>query len=341
MCDPAESCDGVSVACPADAKSVATCRLAAGTCDVAESCDGVASVCPADAKRTSTCRAAGGVCDVAEVCDGISDACPVDAKRTIICRTGADVCDSAETCDGFTDACPADSKTPAGTACTSDGDTCTDDRCDGAGVCEHVDDGSVCDDFNPCTVDSCDGAGGCNHLGTPVPGNSCEEATRSSLQLLDPAGTESDKIKWKWGRGEGFDQDDLGRPDSDTRYALCIYDTAGFTFQLVASFVVEPSSEWWRNSDPKGWSYRDAEGTSSGVRKIKLGTGESGRSKILFAGAGAALPLPGATSAEQYFVQDPQVLLQLVSESGQCWQSQYSAFSTRTHTATSFRTNVR
>ena len=92
----------------------------------------------------------------------------------------------------------------AGTACTSDGDDCTDDVCDAAGTCTHgpgrsCDDGNACtigdvcaggacvpgtqvapagqacdDDLDPCTADVCDAAGTCTH--EPVPPAVCRRA---------------------------------------------------------------------------------------------------------------------------------------------------------------------
>ncbi|NIQ90178.1 MAG: hypothetical protein GWN93_14565, partial [Deltaproteobacteria bacterium] len=77
--------------CPADAFEPVTteCRAAAGVCDAADNCDGVSAACPADAKLTSECRASAGVCDVAEVCDGVADDCPADAFEPE-CQLGPD-----------------------------------------------------------------------------------------------------------------------------------------------------------------------------------------------------------------------------------------------------------
>jgi MYXO-CTERM domain-containing protein len=50
VCDVAEVCDGVTLACPADVHADAgiVCRPAVGSCDAPESCDGVSALCPAD-----------------------------------------------------------------------------------------------------------------------------------------------------------------------------------------------------------------------------------------------------------------------------------------------------
>jgi hypothetical protein len=48
-----------------------------------------------------------------------------------------------------------------GTACATDTNPCTDDVCDGSGVCQHPPNTGPCDDGNDCTTDVC-GAGTCN-----------------------------------------------------------------------------------------------------------------------------------------------------------------------------------
>jgi hypothetical protein len=63
----AESCNGVSNDCPADAKSTAVCRASAGTCDLAGTCDGINNSCPPDAKAatcplTYSCYCVGSSC---------------------------------------------------------------------------------------------------------------------------------------------------------------------------------------------------------------------------------------------------------------------------------------
>jgi len=203
-CDLAETCDGVSPACPANAKSTAECRAAAGACDVAESCDGVGDTCPADLVAVSgntcrplagdcdveetcdgvgaacpgdvvlpaatSCRSAAGVCDVAESCDGASGACPADAKDTGLCRAAAGVCDLAESCDGVGDNCPADAKSSALCRAAA-GD------CDVAESCDGLANGCLADDFEAASVacrassGDCDVAENCSGSGASCPAN--------------------------------------------------------------------------------------------------------------------------------------------------------------------------
>jgi len=192
------------------------CRPAAGPCDVAESCDGVSAACPADAVSPagSVCRASAGVCDVAELCTGVSAACPADATapngtacndgsactQTDTCQAGvctgsnpvtcaaSDQCHTTGTCDPATGMCSNPAKTNGtscddGSACTS-GDVCTNgactggspvvcaasDQCHNTGTCDPATgvcsnpakaDGTACNDGNVCTSNDVCAAGVC------------------------------------------------------------------------------------------------------------------------------------------------------------------------------------
>ena len=105
-CDVAETCNGTSLDCPANAiaSSSTVCRASAGACDVAETCTGprrpARPTCCAPA--TTVCRASAGACDVAESCTGPRrPARPTRfAPSATICRASAGVCDVAESCTG-------------------------------------------------------------------------------------------------------------------------------------------------------------------------------------------------------------------------------------------------
>ena len=74
----------------------AVCRAAVGNCDIAESCDGVSAACPANAfvPAAVECRGSAGVCDVAENCTGTTATCPANgyAASTVVCRAAAGEC---------------------------------------------------------------------------------------------------------------------------------------------------------------------------------------------------------------------------------------------------------
>lgn len=109
----------------------------------------------------------GADCLDGSFCNGI-DSCMAGAcipSGIDPCSVGAEC---ARTCNEVANNC----FDPAGTACSDDGDMCTDDTCDGLGSCAHTP--IVCDDGNSCTVDSCDSASGC--IAAPVmDGASCDD----------------------------------------------------------------------------------------------------------------------------------------------------------------------
>jgi hypothetical protein len=214
VCDVAEACDGVSDTCPADVFEPGTtqCRASAGECDPAESCTGAGPDCPADARDPAgtacstdgnpctldqcngtspacqhpagnagtVCRTGSGdVCDPDEVCDGINTTCPADVilPPTFFCRPAVDECDEAEGCGMLPgQPCPPDQKKAAGSLCTSDGNVCTLDQCNGVSdACQHPagNAGAVCRaSAGVCDVDeTCDGTS------TACPADALEPAT--------------------------------------------------------------------------------------------------------------------------------------------------------------------
>src|SRR4029078_4744908 len=84
------------------------CRASAGDCDVAESCNGSSTTCPANAFQpvTHECRGTAGECGPAETCTGSSATCPTDAKKAAdtTCTDDGNVC-SRDVCDRSGNAC--------------------------------------------------------------------------------------------------------------------------------------------------------------------------------------------------------------------------------------------
>ncbi len=106
------------------------------------------------------------------------------------CRAAANECDLAEVCTGDSVACPTDRKRPNGSACSSDGNPCTNDVCQN-GQCVHLPNtGAACaDDGNTCTNDVC-ANGTCTH---PVKqdGDACPDGACCDGQCVDTQTDES------------------------------------------------------------------------------------------------------------------------------------------------------
>jgi len=84
------------------------------------------------------------------------------------CRASTGVCDAAESCTGSSADCPADALELSGTLCTSDGNTCTDDQCDGVSpLCQHINNTAPCDSGDECPGDTCS-SGSCQALACPT-----------------------------------------------------------------------------------------------------------------------------------------------------------------------------
>ena len=130
---------------------------------------------------TAVCDAFSGECSEAPASDGAlcddGDACSVAAQcddgacgggLELNCEDGNPCTDDA--CDPATGCTHVDNNSPC-----SDGDTCTSGDTCAAGQCVGGAD-IACDDGNPCTADSCDPASGCSHAAAPGEcddGNAC------------------------------------------------------------------------------------------------------------------------------------------------------------------------
>ncbi len=121
----------------------------------------------------------------------------------------------------------------------------------------------------------------------PTPA-SCRSALKSILVVKDKVDDSRDKVVWKWLRGDETMPSDFADPTNTTRYSLCLY--AGATSSLLAETAVWPDAVKWAPLGDKGYKYKDKSGAASGVQKIVLKGGVSGKSKAIAKGRGSALP---------------------------------------------------
>ncbi|MBI4517044.1 MAG: hypothetical protein HY699_14645 [Deltaproteobacteria bacterium] len=185
----------------------------AGGPECANACDEANNSC--NVTGGTGCTDDGNPCSL-DQCDGLGSCNHPAGNPGALCRSAANECDVADTCTGSSTACPADLKQPAATPCSSDGNVCTSDQCDGVGTCTHdpgnaglvcgaagtceiaptctgtsaacpppalANAGSGCDDGSQCTVnDQCTAGGQC--VGTPL-GNCCGDGVLSTGEQCD------------------------------------------------------------------------------------------------------------------------------------------------------------
>jgi len=114
-------------------------------CDIAEACTGTAPSCPANRFQPNATP-----CDDGLFCNGTDTCSSGDCVHSgNPCGSGTDC---ARTCNEAAANCVAGPGTP----CTSDGNVCTNDQCDGLGTCMHQANTISCDDGDVCTLgDTC------------------------------------------------------------------------------------------------------------------------------------------------------------------------------------------
>jgi hypothetical protein len=254
------------------------------------------------------------VCDAAENCTGTADQpCPADLKEPggTPCRPATGVCDVAEDCDGASDACPADLFQPDGQSC-SDGLFCNGDE-----TCQT---GSCAAGTDPCTFVCSEGTDMCLTTACPNgPQAGCRTSTKKLLLVKNKMDSTKDKLIWKFIKGAATSTADFANPQSTAAYALCIY--AGTADALVATLSVPPHNARWQPIGTKGFKYKDASGSASGVQKIILKGGAAGKTKALLKGKGLNLPDPLDSAA-----LGTNVTAQLLNhETGICWETTFSA----------------
>jgi hypothetical protein len=145
--------------------------------------------CTTDTCSSGNCSNANNSasCDDGLFCNG-DDSCSGGSCST----HDGDPCSSggqcADQCNETTDSC----NDPAGTACSGDGNACTDDECSGSGSCVHPNNTASCDDGLFCNGDDTCSAGSCSaHDGDPCSsGGECADDCDEDTDSCDaPAGT--------------------------------------------------------------------------------------------------------------------------------------------------------
>jgi hypothetical protein len=168
---------------------------------------------------------------------------------------------------------------------------------------------------------------------TPLSG--CAVAPRGSLALFQSA-TNSNRrsISWQWVAGDATVSEFASPIDGSASYALCVYDFLSGTPTLALQ-LAPPTGPAWRLVRGTTYRYGDRTGATQGIRRVSLQGKGLGRGKITLRASGPSLPLPGPVSSTRYFNADPEVRVQFVKNTGECWEGTFTT--PGRHTSQSFR----
>jgi hypothetical protein len=111
-----------------------------------------------------------------------------------------------------------------------------------------------------------------------------------SLRLLkDKANNKSDKLLFKWLRGDATALGDFGNPAASSEYQLCVRDKPSGVDRVFLSVAI-PSGAGW-NAKTGGFKFKDSSAASDGAHIALLKEGVAGKAKIIVKAKGTALPM--------------------------------------------------
>ncbi len=167
------------------------CRLT-GAVNPANECEacvpGISSTSWSPRSSGIDCADDGDAC-TSDVCDGAGACGHPPAPAGTLCSGGTPADCFVNECDG---AGFCGRPAPSGTPCTEDGNVCTDDECNGTGICIGVPNIAPCNDFIFCNGSDTCGGGSCSvHSGDPcAAGEDCQNVcNEAAVSCNSSAGT--------------------------------------------------------------------------------------------------------------------------------------------------------
>ena len=266
-------------------------------CTDPDTCDGSGTCEPNDEPNGTDCDD-GAFCNGNDTCS--AGACTVHAGDPCIGADGDENC--TESCNEVDNNCLGND--PNGATCNN-GDGCTTGETCSAGICQGGDSsgcGDLCGD-EPETV-------------------GCVLASKYQIGIKDFGDATLNSLKWKWKKGLPVNPSALGSPTTTTTYALCVYDRTSGTPVKVASYRLPPNSLW--RVDGNKIKYRDKTGAEDGFQQVKgRASLESGKSYMSVKLGGTNFAVPPTFSNAEYFDVDPSMTVQLITNEGACWTSDF------------------
>jgi len=138
--------------------------------------------------------------------------------------------------------------------------------------------------------------------------------------------TSKNVTKWKWDGGPATALADFLDPATtmaDT-ISVCIYDNSGagqpVTSSAVAGVGTCNGKPCWKAAGSKAFRYKDKTAGFSGIKFIKLKSGDTGKSKIIAKTKGAFFTSPVPP------VSLPATIQMIINDgtTSNCWQATYS-----------------
>lgn len=283
---------------------------------------------------------------------------------------GNGIVDGDEECDAGSSFDPCCSSThcsfqSSSTSCASDGDDCTTDHCDGAGICVHTTapDGTTCDDGSLCTAaDTCtngvcagqsyDDVFACAHCDPATgvlvgPRTDCKHTTIPGGAMLKMKLGATNRIAWRWRKGEATSIAELGDPITGGNgmslqaiHELCVFDAADLV--PVFSTVAFPNMAPLSCAQPPCWrlhgsslTYRSNPPNQFGVTSAVVKAGPTGTAKSVLKGKGPNLFLAGGITFPSPPPYQFPLRVQFGARDGTCFEAMFSAAGMRSNTATS------
>jgi uncharacterized repeat protein (TIGR01451 family) len=164
-----------------------------------------------------------------------------------------------------------------------------------------------------------------------LPTTACAVADKSVLQLSDQPDATDSRLVWHW--KSRTQRAPFGDPLATTPYSLCIYGVADGVPYLALHADIPPGGScagvpcWYplRHASATGFRYSDlVNAAHDGITWIALRAGAISKETVRIHGRGEGLPLP-AGDGRRLLLQDPDIVVQLVSGAGACWESHYAA----------------
>ncbi len=151
---------------------------------------------------------------------------------------------------------------------------------------------------------------------------------KSKVAIKDSPNDVSDKFQWKWAAGNSTFAD-FGDPLGTTTYTLCVYDEKAGTPHVATMMTIPPGGTCggvgcW-GAVGTTYFYKDTTRSTFGISLIKMKAPAPGKTSIQIKAQGPNVPEIASPFTPLLFTQDPEVIVQLVSDTGACWEGRYTA----------------